>query len=331
MTLLATSLFAGAAPSSKLTPSVNASARPQNRCCNVDVFADALYWRATETVDWGYPLVLGTNTETAHFKTIHFHWDPGYRVGAGYNMKHDRWDTQLYYTRFHTKTSAHAEAGSNAFLVSAFMGNKIASGGLFTYQRAKIHWKIHFDMLDWDLGRTYFISKRISLRPLIGVKGGWINQTIHTDWRNSNYLNLGIVIDSEENLKNNFRGVGPKGGVNTKWILNEPTHYFFSIFGDFALAYMWGEWKIRDNYSDNFNNHVAVVVGKRRMGSFVVQGFMGLSFDVNFRKDLSHFAVKLGYEIQDWLNQFQVLDNTAGAQNCDLIFQGATLDLRIDF
>ena len=303
------------------------SARPQNRASNVDIFADALYWFATETVDWALILAQNQSEERITFKTLDFDWSPGFRVGVGYNMKHDQWDTQFYYTWFYAHTTEHANGGSGV-VQSAFLGSKVSDIG--TYQTGKINLNLHFNILDWDLGRSFFVSKALSLRPLIGIKGGWINQSIHTKWKkNTNFL--GVPISTTENLKNNFRGIGPKGGVNGKWILGNTHKYFFSLLGDFAGAFMWGHWTIKDKFQDIFQTTAFTKVRDRNFGALMLQGLMGIGFDVNFDKDQSHFSMKLGYEIEDWFNQYQVFDNATGTHNNDLILQGLTLDMRLDF
>ena len=61
------------------------------------------------------------------------------------------------------------------------------------------------------------------------------------------------------------------------------------------------------------------------------QALAGFGWDFNFDKNHSRFALKVGYEIQDWLDQFQIFNNVAGTSNSDLILQGLTVDLRFDF
>jgi len=62
-----------------------------------------LIWQAHET---GLPVatILGslTNFGDATTKNIHFDYDLGFRVGAGYNMAHDEWDLNLTWLRFYT-------------------------------------------------------------------------------------------------------------------------------------------------------------------------------------------------------------------------------------
>ena len=72
-------------------------------------------------------------------------------------------------------------------------------------------------------------------------------------------------------------------------------------------------------------------MGERNFGAVMLQALLGFGWDFNFDKNRSHFALKVSYEIQDWLNQFQVFTNFAGTANSDLILQGLTADLRFDF
>lgn len=309
----------------------NDSARPQKRVCNVDCFADVLYWHPSEFIDWAYVLVQQTNSGSATYKALSFEWELGFRAGVGYNMGHDRWDTQFYYTHYEADTSdsAHSSTGG---IYSAFLGNKTQSPLLpQTYQRAKIKWNLNYNIFDWDLGRSYFVSKSLVLRPLVGLKGGWIDQSLHSKWYTDNLFDLGIRLGAKENLKNEFAGIGPKGGFTSKWILGKSSSWFFSLFGDFSAAYLWGDWEVKDHFIDIYDQKDTVKVPKRRFGSLVVQAFMGVGFDVNFRHDRSHFSCKAGWEVQDWFDQYQIFDNGTGAHMNDLILQGLTVDMRLDF
>lgn len=303
----------------------NLSDRPQKQDKNIDIFADALYWYTSETVDWAFTRVPSLSFEKTAYKTISFEWDPGFRVGLGYNMHHDQWDTQFYYTWF----QAHAKDHASGSVTSGFLAARLSLLEPFT--TGKIHFNIHFNMFDWDLGRSFLVSKSLSLRPYIGAKGGWINQKGRAKWTIPNFAGLGSLFSATEDVKNNFRGGGPKGGVNGKWILGNVNRHVFSIISNIASAYMWGHWTLRDEFIDTLSTKTAIKMKDRNFGAFMLQALMGFGWDFNFDKNRSHFALKLGYEIQDWFNQFQVFTNISGTDNADLVFQGLTLDLRFDF
>ena len=303
----------------------NLSDRPQTIDKNIDIFANVLYWRTSETIDWAFTIAPNGNFEKTTYKTISFDWDPGFRVGLGYNMHHDQWDTQIAYTWFQTQAKEHASGA----ITSAFLAARLSL--LEPFHTGKISFDLHYNMFDWDLGRRFLVSKSLSLRPYIGAKGGWIDQTLHTKWTTPNFLGLGSLYSASERVKNNFRGGGPKWGVNGKWILGNVDRHVFSLIGNFSAAYMWGHWSLQDEFIDVFLTKTAIKMKDRNFGAVTLQALMGLGWDFNFDKNRSHFALKLGYEIQDWLNQFQVFSNASGTQNSDLILQGLTLDLRFDF
>lgn len=303
----------------------NLSDRPQTQDRSIDIFADALYWYTSETVDWAFTIAPSQNFEKSVYKTISFDWDPGFRVGVGYNMHHDQWDTQFTYTWFQTRATDHG----NGLITSGFLAARLSL--LEPFQTGKISFNIRYNMFDWDLGRSFLVSKSLSLRPFIGAKAGWINQTMHMQWTIPNFDGLGFLYSASENAKNDFRGGGPRAGVNGKWILGNVQRHAFSLIGNFAAAYMWGNWTLQNHFIDVFSTHTSIPMGNRNFGALMFQALMGFGWDFNFDKNRSHFALKVGYEIQDWLNQFQVFTNASGTTNFDLILQGVTLDLRFDF
>ncbi|MGH2611696.1 MAG: Lpg1974 family pore-forming outer membrane protein, partial [Rhabdochlamydiaceae bacterium] len=168
-------------------------------------------------------------------------------------------------------------------------------------------------------------------RPSIGLKGGWINQTLHSYWTIPNFIGP-LTFYASENLKQRFQGVGPKGGLTGKWCFgNIQKNQCFSLIGMFEAGYLWGHWSIRDKYSDSLLTIINVKTPGRNFGAFVLHAFAGLGWDYNFDHERSHFSVKVGYEIEDWFNQFQIYSDTSGSQNNDLILQGLNLSVRFDF
>jgi hypothetical protein len=302
----------------------NLSDRPLAKTRYFDLFIDLLYWQPSEPVDWAYTLSVNGGVEQVAYKMISFGWDPGFRVGLGYQMEYDQWDTQLSYTRFQSAT--HSQTTGN--ITSIFLGSKTALYN--SYENAKINWKLQFNLFDLDLGRSFWISHALSLRPCIGVKAGWIDQTIDSQWINPLVLGFRVPLTAKENIEHDFLGGGPKGGVRGKWVLGCIDRYSFSLLGDLASSYLWGNWTITDKFRGSLTS-VSTNIGNRTFGSFVLQGLLGIGLDWNIRREQSHISIKLGYEFQDWFSQFQAFDNGTGGHNNDLILQGATFDIHFDF
>ena len=298
----------------------NLSSRPETQPRTVEVFADFIYWYTGETVDWSFTLEQNPDSFIDSFKTFGFDWAPGFRVGLGYNMLHDQWDTKASFTWFQSKASGQ----TNGVVTPAFFAARLSLLEPFSTGKASIH--IHYNIFDWDLGRCFFVSKYLLLRPSIGLKGGWINQNIYTYWTKPS-----VLFTAHENLKQRFTGGGPKGGAAAKWCFRNIQRQSFSIFGQIETGYLWGHWSIQDQFIDDFFTKISTNTSPRDFGSYMIHGFLGIGWDCNFDHDRNHFGWKLGYEIEDWLNFCQIFTDSSGSQNNDLIFQGLNLGLSVDY
>lgn len=312
---------------------MNVSAYPMIDSHKWDLFGDALYWHVAEGgTEWAQ--VNKNESATvgeSNVKHVDFNWNWGFKVGIGYNsMKHDEWDTQLYFTWLHASRkqtaaiAAAATATPNHGIVSLFTTPSTIGESLF--KEGTINWKIHFNMFDWELARNYYVSKHLALRPHIGLKGGWINQ--HAQGHFQAFDNRLQTF----HMDNDFWGVGPRGGVNTKWNLGNINTHFFSMLGDFSGALMWGHWSIDQRYSDAVNLTQKSDNRDRNQMASVLQAFFGLGWDANFHSDQCHFSMKLGYELQYWFAQNQLWQpNGFNTLHGDLTLQGGTLEIRFDF
>lgn len=277
-----------------------------------DLFVDGLYWQGSEDIDWAFNSNLSATQQSIAYQTISFSANPGVRIGVGYQGD---WDSQFYYTYFYSKSTA-AITGN---LTSAFMGGKLisASNNNFFYQTGQVSFSINYNILDWDFSKKFYVSPALTLRPIMGIRGGWIYQSVNTYFQG--------IISIAEYVNNDFKGIGPKAGIESIWQVYNQNLYKLSIFSTFTTSYLWGTWNINDVTTDTINTRFYTNVGGRNFGAFTVQGILGLNLDYKC------CSIKLGYEINDWFNQYQVIDDATGAHNNDLILQGLTLKFAYTF
>jgi hypothetical protein len=306
------------------------------------VFGDALIWFASEQASsvWIDVIEIGDNTSAFVAQNLSFDWNAGFRVGAGYNFDYDQWDTQFYWTSYQTKAHQSQEVfpefiaipGGGVLVTQQLHPEFFAAdlAGVFS-ESAHIHWNLVFNMFDWELGRCYWVSKGLSLRPFIGLKGGWIDQSIHVKYGDLIINSTPTEINANEHVKNNFWGIGPVLGVNTQWKLrNFGTHYP-SFFGDFSAATLWGTWECSDVYKDTTHEKVNVHTKNATLGALMFRGFVGIGWDVAFNKERMHFGTRLGYEMQLWVNQLRVATSQLVRLHGDLTLQGVTFNCGLDF
>lgn len=319
----------------------NLSARCNPDCRSFDIFANLIVWTAREAgADcWAQVLTTTSSSSVNDLLEIDFKWDPGFRVGIGYGMGWDQWDTKAYYTWFHTKGKDFV-SGLPGTVHSSFVGNFYVSNpnglGLSgpSYERAHINWTIHFDMFDWDLGRNFWVSKSLALHPFAGLKGGWIHQSIHSVWENPAFVGPQFVNPQPfgtglEKVKNHFSGIGPSFGINSKWNLHESSRQLLNLFGDFSGALMWGHWMFRDFFDNDIGEHISVGMQNINSGATTIRAFMGLGWEIYWNQ--WHLSTKLGYETQFWLNQLQYYSFIGGRLSHQLTLQGGTFEFAFDF
>lgn len=311
----------------------------------IDAFitGDFIYW--TARVDGLGYITTGVSDGTVSSgkgstKQPNFGWEPGFKAGIGLNLPHDGWDVYAEYTWLHSSaTDNHRSSGNgmspnwNIANISSFLETPE------TITSARTNWKLQFSSIDISVGRNYFISQFLTLRPFIGFKGSWIDMDYHVRYTVSN-----TDTDSILRMKNDqdFWGLGTRPGLNTAFHLAPA----WSIYGNFALSALWCQFEIkrRDTRNDSRNSggannpplNTEVTQFNSENDFHTLKGVLefgiGLRGEWWFANDRYHFLIQGGWEEQVWIN-FNNLTKISfvEADKGDLGLQGFTLKLRFDF
>ena len=314
-----------------------------------DLFAtlDFIYWTAREE-HLSFAATSGQTTASSSSsvstgKVFDPDWKfkPGIKIGLGLNFDHDGWDLYANYTWYrsgdNTKT---ARPGTSTNLIDPFIGvngtfQTTSSNGT-TLSSAKGKWDLsHFDVIDLELGRNFYISRYLMLRPFAGLKGSWQKQKfdvtyngIITRAQQTGGPTGATVFTSHNELK--YWGLGLRGGLDTSWYFTRT----FSLFGNLALSTMWDYFKSTRNDNQvtsglntsliNFSDNIHLIEP-------VIETEIGLRYEEWFCDDRYHFSVEAGWEFQWWSNMNQFDQLAMGARLGDLMLQGLTIHLRFDF
>jgi hypothetical protein len=325
---------------------------------------DLTYWHAklggTEYAysiqSWGAP---GLNQNTPTFpidgdvKEVDFDWDMGVKVGLGYKLPHDNWDLYAHYTWYQTEDSDSSFKAAPSMLLS--LGTFIS----LPASHAKSHMNVDYNNVELELGRSYAISSKVSLRPHFDVKSAWIDLTQNTTYTLSGYpTNFSIVggLDFKAKNRMTFWGIGPRAGIDSKWALG----YGFHIFGDVAASILYGSFKsLHREFLPYFqginfltdNQRIYKLTDKFHRYVPFAQMFLGLGWDRRINNNKFNVGLKLGYEVQYYwrINQFNLpeefnlgagggqafanilLNQRFEKQSEDLMFYGITGEARLDF
>lgn len=324
-----------------------ASARAEPKGMGWNLSVDVLYWQTkVAPSDYCYlndGAVDSPINYTLTNQFVDYDWNWGFKVAAGYNFEHDQWDTKLEYTYF--RNSGNNSVGpvcapsaiqskdlDEAYVltqdsISEFLDLNLVS---VNAAEARAHVKNSYDNLYWDLGRAFFVSKCLSIRPSIGVEAAWFTLKSSVKFtggtESSNYLDTigGFGCNNlYSSTTSKFSGVGPRAAINTKWHLCEG----FSIYGNAnaALLFSYMQHTGKATYSAKPKNQ-ANVVSKFHVLSPTAKFELGIMYDKYIMCDTQHFGISLGYE-----NQYYWDVAYANGMPRSLGLYGVTLKLQWDF
>ncbi len=322
-------------------------------CEGTDLFvtADFIWWTAREDgLAYAYSGVNGTvgstnqNGGSGSVQHPDFGWDPGFKVGLGYNLPHDDWDVYAQYTWLHMqgdKDSTSNPVGTTNQL-SAIWG--ISNDNAYPLvDRATGRWDLHFNVIDLEIGRNYFVSQYLTIRPFAGFKGTWQ----HQDYK-VRYTRNTVENDEDVRFVNRMRqdqdmwAIGIRSGFNFAW------HFVrdFSLFGDMALSAMMTKYDIdrrdrEEQYTlDDSGNIVDRVYGITTLNTnndfYSLKGVLemdiGLRYDVWFGcNDAYHLRLQAAWEEQLWWGQNNMIGRFEECAHGDLMLHGLTIKARFDF
>lgn len=307
-----------------------------------DVFltADFIYWSVREE---------GLSFATSGFETNNvgsatlskgsvyepdFKWDPGFKVGLGLALGHDGWDIFLQYTWMNSNSDSEKATNTTSAatdLLSTWIFDPADPSKPLTL--AKGSWSLNYNTADLELGRHYFISHYLTLRPHVGLKASWQKQKNRVKYQET--ANGGVITETRLNMRERFFGIGLCAGMNSNWHFDKN----WSMYGDFALSALASHFSVDQKYT-NFNITNSVASQSLVLANFkntidtikpVLELGMGVQWDYWFNDDSYHVGLSLGWEQQLWwgMNQFQ--NTFTGADYGDLTMQGVTFKFRFDF
>lgn len=278
-----------------------------------EVEADFIYWRADED-NLEYAQTVGSKFHRPGNK-----WDPGFKLGIGYTSKgQDFWDVFFRWTWFHSKQNSSASGTLLPWWQPSLTGA--------TATTASADWTLRYNTLDLEVGRSYFISKTIGLRPTAGLRGAMINQNYKVNYTGTPVGATDFKADTD------FWGIGVRVGADFQWHFTKS----WAVTSSLAGALLYGSFDVKEHV-----NLTSTKVDLSRVAPNL-EASLGLQWDMFFSKDRCHCTVGLGYEFSEWFSQNQIIRSelftNAGTTfthsehaSGDLGLQGMTLKVAFDF
>lgn len=282
------------------------------------VSGEALYWKAAESglascTKFVSEPPSGSIIDGGRTKHPHFKWHWGFRVEAGYNMCYDLWTVYANWTRYHFKDHKNTNLGPNrnpeALGLPTLFPFWLPDQGIL-FNSIDTHWRVNLDQVDLQIGREYFLTDYIRLRPHVGMRTAWIHQKYNLDTFSVDTR----VSRTDLNMKNNFWGIGIVGGLDSNWGLG----CGFSIYGNGSVSILDGHFDSSYNvgiftFADTFTSNGSLASAfldknHQNMAVFIADLALGLRWDKEFSCQRFYLSFWAGYEQHVYFEQNQFLN-----------------------
>jgi hypothetical protein len=310
--------------------------------CGMDFFltADFIYWNVRED-HLGFAMTTGTdpaNPAQGRIEQLNFKMKPGFKVGLGMLFDHDGWDVFAEYTWIRARNITGSYDGDLTLIDSQFWAMGIETAGS-TFNSVSANWQLHyFNVIDLEMGRNFYVSRYLKLRPHFGFKGTWQKQFYNISINGNVPVDGGAVdnIISTMNQNQFYWGFGIRAGLDAAFHFSRS----FSTFGELAVSGLYGQFqnnRLNRAFDNTAGTFVALGNNPRNIhNNFhtikpVIEWQIGLRWEMYTCEKEFHFAVEAAWEEQYWLGQNQLITYFVEGRGGDLNFQGLTVKFRFDF
>ena len=294
---------------SECEESENCSLCETEGCGRGFISAEVLYWRAFES---GLDTCISVRvSDTINSNDIvvsrssgkgrepHFKWNPGFRLGAGYEFACNGWDIAAIWTHFHS----HSHDSRNF-------------GGT-------LRWNLDFDVIDIVAGYNYDIGPCFILRPFVGIRGAKIDQHLRSDFFRSISLSSDDdLFESDKKNKENFEGIGPLIGLEADWDIG----CNFSLYASGSVSWLYGNFHITRHEYDKFVHAISSCKERKHLDASLAaaDAAVGIRWQTCFCTDMQ-LILQLGLEHHRYFDYNRLGDYG------DLSFDGVNFSAGIGF
>jgi hypothetical protein len=325
-------------PTGVITPPV---APTVNNGADFFVEADFIYWYVQEYgLDYVTSSGLGdnSNSSSGFVGQANRKWEPGFKLGIGLEFEHDGWDLFANWTWLNPICNTTAYTDSSSSRDNFF---DIGAPNIFTNSTcdsASAAWSMHFNAIDLELGRDFFVSRYMTLRPHFGLKTAWINQKFNTSYQIDDTLNVkpsvaypvasfyASELENEQSLTS--WGLGIRAGLNPVFHISR----CWGIYGNLALSalYQYFSAESEQYYTDSTGDEHSLtnITRGNHTVTPVLELGLGLEYMTWFSNEAYMLHIKAGWEEQVWFNTNQFISKS---QEGNLTFQGFTFNVGFHF
>jgi hypothetical protein len=273
-------------------------------------------------------------------------YEPGFKVKAGWIFPSNRLELFAEYTwRDQPRTKSHATTSGNNANARAqeSLGNPFPVTGSdeFDVSSPKFdkiiaNWSQHLNVLDLMLSYDFYITRTLSLQPMVGLKAYESKLHIDMTFLTVNYgFTAGLpYAGSNQNLYNTQKamGIGPRLGMLGFWNFNRN----WAVYGKLAFSSPWTYFNVHRYETFSWVTHgikapVRNVGVKEHQWQYVGEYELGLNFQTWFYKERHQLTLRAAWELQFWQTNRMLEGEGTPLDLGPQAFQGLTLSAAFAF
>lgn len=301
------------------------------------------------------------NIWDAAYLTPNFKWNWGFKAGLGYASACDGWDIGALWTWYRGNANRHDETHypTSRSLLALWSAFSPAQGAAVYATSIDAHWNLDLNIVDLELGREFWNSPHVSFRPHLGLRFASLNQKFKIEHKGGSWDEFFMqgeadqpAFTNEVHIKNDFKGVGIRAGLDSVWHLG----CGFGLWGNFAGSLVYGRFTLHnkeENQEVLAPNAKTTVLDTEeehfRASCPMLDLIIGVEWSSLFCQCNYGFTAMVGWENHLFFNQNQMTrvvrignnvqtslpnnngENVATSTRGDLDTQGWTLTLRFEF
>ncbi|MBM3198476.1 MAG: hypothetical protein FJZ58_04385, partial [Chlamydiae bacterium] len=230
-------------------------------------------------------------------------FEPGFQVGVGCELGLDGFDLYAEYTWVHMpwNTSSSSLSGFSTYIIPSPETGTLQAPPLHNLTNSRT---FQYNIIDLELGRDFFISKKLTLRPHVGGKLTRMFDKLHLQG-NDDTLDLFF--------SQTLSGIGIRAGVNSVWHLLQKV----GLYGNIACTGLWS----------NFHDRIASIKTTTQTVIPILELELGVNYITWLSQDRYQLYAKAGWEEQVWIGYNHMPVQGISTTSGNLSMQGLTLQI----